>query len=87
MQHHTAQQLTEGPRAGKWVYTGGNRRLGRYIQCCSDTYLEITQAPAEERDDSPLWEQVGHDTREEAYAHMRAVLLEKLNLDRFELSD
>lgn len=81
MQHHTAQQITEGPRAGKWIYTGGNRRIGRYAECCSEAWLEMRQAPEEDRDASPAWERIGHDTAEQAYAHMREVLLERLRLD------
>ncbi|MEV6833493.1 hypothetical protein AB0N17_03010 [Streptomyces sp. NPDC051133] len=81
MQHHTVQQLDRGPRAGKWIYTGGNARMGRYAECCADAWLEIQRTPAEQRDASPVWERIGHDTAEEAYAHMRTVLLEKLRLD------
>ena len=81
MQHHTVQQLERGPRAGKFVYTGGTRRIGRYVQCCSEAYLEVLQAPAHERDEHPAWARIGHDTQEQAYAHMRERLLEKLQLE------
>lgn len=81
MQHHTVQQIERGPRTGKWIYTGGNRRIGRYAQCCSEAWLEMLDAPADERDNSPAWERIGHDTSDEAYAHMRARLLEKLRFD------
>lgn len=81
MQHHTAQQLDRGPRAGKWVYTGGNRRMGRYVQCCSEAYLEVMQALPAERDAHPAWARIGHDSREQAYAHMRERLLEELRLE------
>ncbi|MER6350653.1 hypothetical protein ABT186_02055 [Streptomyces sp. NPDC001634] len=81
MQHHTVQQIDRGPRAGKWIYTGGNDRMGRYAECCSEAWLEMLQTPADERDASPTWERIGHDTADEAYAHMRAVLLDKLRLD------
>lgn len=79
MQHHTAQQLESGPRTGKWVYTGGNHRMGRVIECCMDRWQEMLQA--EDRDASPAWEHIGHDTADEAYAHMRQRLLEALRLD------
>jgi hypothetical protein len=70
MQQHTVQQLLDTtPRPGKWVYTGGNRREGRYIECCADAVH------------ADRWNDVGHDTAEEAYAHMRAVLLGRLKLD------
>jgi hypothetical protein len=81
MQHHTVQQLNEGPRAGKYIYTGGNRRMGRYVECCAELYHQIMELPEGERDSSPLWEHIGHDTAEAAYAHMRAVLLDRLDLD------
>lgn len=81
MQHHTVQQLDRGPRAGKYVYTGGNRRIGRYVQCCSEAYLEVMQASADERDTHPAWARIGHDTSEQAYAHMRERLLEELQLE------
>ena len=81
MQQHTVQQIDRGPRAGKFIYTGGNDRMGRYAECCSEAWLEMLQAPAAERDASPAWERIGHDTSDEAYAHMRDVLLGKLRLD------
>lgn len=81
MQHHTVQQLDRGPRAGKFIYTGGNARIGRYAECCADAWLELLQAPADQRDASPAWERIGHDTADEAYAHMRSVLLDTLRLD------
>jgi hypothetical protein len=71
MQHHTVQQMRPGsPGAGRWVYTGGNRREGRYIECCRN-------------DDGTLFpdDQIGHDTREDAYAHQRERLLTRLRLD------
>lgn len=71
MQFHTVQQLTAPPeRAGKWVYTGGNRREGRYIECCRDD--DGNRLPDE---------QLGHDTAEEAYEHQRQRLLPRLRLD------
>lgn len=81
MQHHTVQQIDRGPRSGKWIYTGGNDRMGRYAECCSQAWLEMLQTPADQRDASPAWERIGHDSAEEAYAHMRSVLLDKLRLD------
>lgn len=81
MQHHTVQQIDRGPRTGKWIYTGGNHRVGRHAECCSEAWLEMLQAPADQRDNSPAWESIGHDTKDEAYAHMRARLLTKLRLD------
>ncbi|NUP34226.1 MAG: hypothetical protein HOU01_21320 [Streptomycetaceae bacterium] len=86
MQHHTVQQIDRGPRAGKWIYTGGNDRMGRYAECCSEAWLEMLQTPADQRDTCPAWERIGHDTAPEAYAHMRAALLDKLRLDG-ELAD
>jgi len=80
VQHHTVQQLERGPRAGKWVYTGGNDR-GRYVQCCADSMVEVLGVPQDERDAHPAWERIGHETREQAYAHMRERLLEKLQLE------
>lgn len=71
MQQHTVQQITAGPNEGKYVYTGGNRRMGRYPQCCPDFTSESS----------------GHATAEEAYAHMRASLLERLELEAFTSSD
>jgi hypothetical protein len=71
MQTHTAQQITkDGPCLGKWVYTGGNDREGRYIECCRDEHGALLP------DD-----QLGHDTREEAYEHQRQRLLPRLRLD------
>lgn len=81
MQQHTVQQIDRGPRAGAWIYTGGNRRIGRHAECCAEAWLEMLSAPAGQRDNSPAWDRIGHDTREQAYAHMRARLLEKLRLD------
>ncbi|NUR64259.1 MAG: hypothetical protein HOQ47_00740 [Streptomyces sp.] len=81
MQAHTVQQIERGPRAGKWIYTGGNDSMGRYAECCAEAWLEMVQTPADERDSSPAWERIGHDTADEAYAHMRTVLLDKLRLD------
>lgn len=71
MQTHTAQQLLPtSPRPGKWVYTGGNDREGRYIECCRN-------------DDGTLYadDVIGHDTREQAYEHQRQRLLPRLRLD------
>lgn len=71
MQTHTAQQLLpDSPRPGKWVYTGGNDRMGRYIECCRN-------------DDGTLYadDVIGHDTREEAYEHQRQKLLPRLRMD------
>ena len=67
MQQHTVQQIEKGPNAGKYVYTGGNRRIGRYVECCAGLGWE----------DSAL----GHATADEAYRHMRVRLLEKVRLD------
>lgn len=66
MQQHTVQQIIKGRNEGKYVYTGGNRRMGRYIECCDGGFED---------------EGVGHPTEPEAYAHMRARLLGKLRLD------
>lgn len=71
MQQHTVQQIIKGRNEGKYVYTGGNRRMGRYIECCDGGF----------EDDG-----TGHATEAEAYAHMRAKLLAKLRLDG-EISD
>lgn len=81
MQHHTVQQINRGPRTGKFIYTGGNDRMGRHAECCTDAWLEMLETPVEGRDTSPVWERIGHDTAPEAYAHMRTVLLDKLRLD------
>jgi hypothetical protein len=81
MQQHTVQQIDRGPRAGKWIYTFGNRRMGRHAECCAEAWLEMLETPAEQRDQSPAWERIGHDTSEQAYAHMRERLLENLSLD------
>lgn len=78
---HTAQRLERGPRTGAWVYTGGNRRMGRYVQCCSEAWIQLLALPAAERDTSAVWAGIGHDTRDQAYAHMRERLLERLRLD------
>jgi hypothetical protein len=67
MQAHTVQEIAKGVNKGKYVYTGGNDRMGRYAECCAGLGWED---PA-----------LGHATREEAYAHMREVLLGKLCLD------
>ncbi|MFG2001668.1 hypothetical protein ACGFNU_21210 [Spirillospora sp. NPDC048911] len=80
MQQHTAQQIERGPATGRWVYACSGRRTW-YVECCRDPYFEILQLPDDERDTSPLWEQVGHATRDEAYGHMRAILLAQLDLD------
>ena len=66
MQQHTVQQIAKGHNEGKWVYTGGNRRMGRYIECCDGGWED---------------EGVGHATKDEAYRHMRQRLLDKLRLD------
>lgn len=81
MQQHTVQQIEAGPRAGMYVYTGGNNRMGRYVECCQDAWLEVIRTPDGERDSSPAWERIGHDTADEAYAHMRATLLQRLDLE------
>lgn len=81
MNHHTVQELTKGPAAGRHVYVCSNRREGSYVECCADVWLQLAELPDDERDSSPLWEQVGHATRDEAYAHMRERLLAKLRLD------
>lgn len=71
MQTHTVQQIDkDGPAKGRWVYTGGNRRMGRYIECCCDE--DGNRLPDE---------QLGHATREEAYEHQRQRLLSRLRLD------
>lgn len=80
MEHHTVQQINRGAAAGKWVYTGGDPRT-RWVQCCADVWLQLADTPDTLRESSPLWAQVGHDTAEDAYAHMRAVLLGRLRLD------
>ena len=72
MQHHTAQQIEKGANAGKWVYTGGNDK-GRHVECCAEAFLA-----SELRWEDPA---LFHATREEAYAHMRQVLLGRLRLD------
>lgn len=67
MQYHTVQRIVRGPNEGRWVYTGGNDRMGRYIECCPDATSPTS----------------GHATEQEAYAHMRERLLnENLFLDR-----
>jgi len=66
VQQHTVQRILKGPNAGKYVYTGGNRRIGRFSECCEGRFGD---------------EGVGHGTPEEAYAHMRERLLAKLRLD------
>ncbi|MET7944359.1 hypothetical protein [Streptomyces sp. NPDC005302] len=82
MQMHTVQQLQECPCAGLYVYTGGNSRMGRHVECCAEAWLEVLKLPAEEREASTAWERIGHDTADEAYAHMRTVLLDRLDLER-----
>ena len=67
MQHHTVQEIIKGRNQGQFVYTGGNRREGRYVECCNGTSLEDPG--------------VGHATKDEAYTHMRERLLAKLRLD------
>lgn len=81
MQHHLVQQIDRGPRTGKWIYTGGNRRIGRHAECCSEAWLEMLQTPHADRDHSPAWEHIGHDTKDQAREHMRDRLLAKLHLD------
>jgi hypothetical protein len=66
MQQHTVQQIEKGPNAGKFVYTGGNRRMGRYIECCDTGWEDAA---------------TGHATEVEAYVHMRQRKLERLRLD------
>jgi hypothetical protein len=66
MQQHTVQQIIKGRNEGKYVYTGGNRRMGRYIECCDGGFED---------------EGVGHATEDEAYRHMRQRELERLHLD------
>lgn len=87
MQHHTVQQVERGPRTGKWIYTGGNDRIGRHAECCSEAWLEMLQTPADQRDTSPAWNRIGHDTADEAYAHMREVLIGKLRLGHSQYTD
>ena len=53
MQQHTVQQIEIGPASGKYIYTTGNRRLGRHAECCADAWLEMLQTPADQRDASP----------------------------------
>jgi hypothetical protein len=67
MQHHTVQRIEKGANEGRFVYTGGNRRMGRYVECCDGASLEDPG--------------VGHATEAEAYAHMRERLLKRLDLD------
>lgn len=66
MQQHTVQRIEKGRNEGKFVYTGGNRRMGRYIECCDSGWED---------------ERTGHATKDEAYRHMRVRLLEKVRLD------
>lgn len=87
MQAHTVQQLQECPRAGMYVYTGGNDRGGRHIECCSEAARIVMAAPKGERAASPAWQDIGHPTAEAAYAHMRAVLLERLDMEHTTLAD
>ncbi|MFE5140331.1 hypothetical protein ACFRDV_22085 [Streptomyces fagopyri] len=87
MQQHTVQQIAAGPRTGMYVYTGGNRRMGRYIECCAEAGLIVMQAPLGERTASPAWQDIGHPTAEAAYAHMREVLLDRLDTEHATLGD
>jgi hypothetical protein len=80
VQEHTVQQLAAGPRAGTWVYSGGNDRGGRYIECCADAARRVMALPPGRRTASPDWQDIGHPTPEAAYAHMRTVLLDALAL-------
>lgn len=66
MQSHTVQEIIKGRNQGKFVYTGGNRRMGRYPECCRGSFED---------------EDFGRATETEAYAHMREKLLTKLRLD------
>lgn len=66
MQSHTVQQIKKGRNKGRFVYTGGNRRIGRYAECCDGGFED---------------EGFGHATEAEAYAHMRERLLAKLRLN------
>lgn len=76
------QQLAAGPRAGAWVYSGGGDRDGRYIECCADAARKVMALPVGRRTASPDWQDIGHPTPEAAYAHMRAVLLDRLVLSK-----
>lgn len=81
MQQHAALQIERGPRTGAWIYAHGNRRMGMHAECCAEAWLEMMQSPADQRDDSPAWDRIGHATKDDAYAHMRAKLLARLHLD------
>jgi hypothetical protein len=81
VQEHTVQQIAAGPRAGAWVYSGGNDR-GRYIECCADAARKVMTLPPGKRNASPAWQDIGHPTPEAAYDHMRAVLLDQLVLSK-----
>lgn len=66
MMTHTVQRIIKGRNEGRFVYAGGNDK-GWYPECC----------------EAQSWEDegLGHATKDEAYAHMRAVLLGRLRLD------
>ncbi|MGW1525435.1 hypothetical protein [Streptomyces sp. NPDC002159] len=81
MRVHTVQQLLAGPRAGMWVYMGGTDRSW-YIECCAAAARTVMAAPRSMRTASPAWQELGHPTPTDAYAHMRTVLLEGLDLNR-----
>ncbi|MFK4108568.1 hypothetical protein [Streptomyces sp. NPDC002176] len=79
MQEHTVSQLLSGPRARMWVYIEGNQH-GRYIECCAEAAAPVMQAPHGSRAASPHWQDIGHATAADAYAHMRTVRLDRLIL-------
>ncbi|SCD40252.1 hypothetical protein GA0115242_104884 [Streptomyces sp. SolWspMP-5a-2] len=70
------KQLATGPRAGTWVYAG------RYIECCADAARRVMAQPRGRRARSEAWRDIGHPTPVGAYAHMREVLLDRVDLER-----
>src|SRR5487761_1731689 len=53
MQQHTVQRIEKGANEGKYVYTGGNRRIGRYIECCDGRFEDKGIGHATERKPTP----------------------------------
>lgn len=83
MNHHTTEVFQQGPLAGRWAYWCLSRR-GSYVECgCQGEWSRLRKLDGGKPYSSPEWATatVGHATKDEALACMRAVLWARLRLD------
>lgn len=93
MNHYDARQITDGPHAGKWHYTSGNRRTGTHpVGYCSPWRNCPNGCPVKslDRRENPDCEECGdtgavkgeqhyHDTEQEARECIRRYVLDNVH--------